>query len=189
MPVSVSRGPDGVSSLAAPPDFLQRVGDAEVRQDRLAGGREHDVLGLEIPMDDPVGVGVSQRRGDLERELNRRPGLQPPKPPEPIAERSRLDVGHGVEQPACGAAGIEQRQDVGVLEAGLGPDLALEALHAEGGAQGGVQNLERHAAPVAEVLGQVDGRAAAPAQLLLDQVVLGELRREEVLAFGGRCRI
>ena len=75
-----------------------------------------------------------------------------------------------------------------MLEAGLGADLPLESLHAQRGAQGGVQHLERHPAPVAEVLGQIHRRAAAPAQLLLDQVELGELRREEIVGDPGRRR-
>ncbi|MBA3894685.1 MAG: hypothetical protein H0X69_13535 [Gemmatimonadales bacterium] len=45
-----------------------------------------------------------------------------------------------------------------------------------------MEHLERNPAAVAEVRRQVDRRAAAPAELLLDQVMLGELRREKVLA-------
>jgi hypothetical protein len=78
---------------------------------------------------------------------------------------------------------------VRVLEAGLGADLALEPLDAERRAQGGVEHLERHPAAMPEVLGQVHRRTAAPAQRLLDQVVLGKLRREEVLAIGQRSGI
>ena len=76
-----------------------------------------------------------------------------------------------------------------MLQPRVGADLALEALHAERSAQRGVQHLERYPAAVPEVLGQVHGRAAPSAQLLLDQVVLGELRREEIVAVRGAAGI
>ena len=61
-----------------------------------------------------------------------------------------------------------------MLEPGLGADLPLEALDAERGAQLGVEHLERDAAAVAEVLGEVDGRGRAAADLPLDPVASGE---------------
>jgi hypothetical protein len=140
-------------------------------------------------MDDAEGMGVRECRGHLQRELPRRAGVEPADPPEPVAERAGLDVRHGVEEPARGASRIEQRQDVRVLEAGLRADLSLEALDAEGRAEGRVEHLERHPAAVPEVLGQVDRRAAAPAELVLHQVVIGKLRREEVLAIWRGSRI
>ncbi len=60
-------------------------------------------------------------------------------------------------------AGVVDRQDVGMLEAGGGADLAQEALGAEGGAQLGVEDLERDGAVVLEVVGEVDARHAAAA--------------------------
>ena len=59
-----------------------------------------------------------------------------------------------------------------MLEPGGEPDLALEAVGAEGGGELGVQHLQRDRAVVPEVVGQVDGRHAAAAELALDRVAV-----------------
>jgi hypothetical protein len=59
-----------------------------------------------------------------------------------------LDVRHGVEQPARRAAGVEQRQNVRMLQPRLGADLPLEPLDPERSAERRVQHLERDPAPV-----------------------------------------
>jgi hypothetical protein len=71
-----------------------------------------------------------------------------------------------------------------MLQAGLGSDLPLKPLHAQRRPQRRMQHLERDPPPVAEVLGQVHRGARPPAELLLDQVVVGQLRREAVLRVG-----
>ena len=137
-------------------------------------GLEEDVLRLDVAMDHAERVGVGERGGDLGEEL--RDGLHRELllPPEPVAERSPLDIGHGAEEPPCGTPGIEQGQDVWVLEPGLGADLAQEALDPERRAQLGVEHLERDASSVAEVLRQVHHRRRAPSDLPLDHVATGE---------------
>jgi hypothetical protein len=74
------------------------------------------------------------------------------------------------------------RQDVGMLQAGLGADLAEEALHAQRRAQLRVEHLEGDPAPMPEVLRQIHDRRRAPADLPLDQVppVEGPGERGEV---------
>ena len=61
-----------------------------------------------------------------------------------------------------------------MLEPGGELDLALEALGAEGGSQLGVEDLERDRAVVPEVLGEVDRGHAAPAELTLEPVAVGQ---------------
>ena len=64
-----------------------------------------------------------------------------------------------------------------------GLDLLHEALGAEHGGELGLQDLEGDLAVVLEVLGEVDRRHAALAELALDAVAIGEGGRE---AIGGR---
>ena len=79
--------------------------------------------------------------------------------------------------------GIEDREDVRVLEPGGEADLALEPVGAERGGQLGVQHLERDRAVVLEVLGQVDrGHAAAP-ELAVERVAVGQALPQSSLQF------
>jgi len=133
--------------------------------------REHDVFRLEIPMDDPERVGVAQGGGHLGCELDHRRRVERPR----FAQRAALDVRHGVVQVAGGDAGIEERKDVRVLEAGLGPDLALESLDSQRCTQGRVEHLECDPTAMPQVPGQVDGGAGPSAKLVLDQVAVGQL--------------
>src|SRR6185503_7329639 len=101
-----------------------------------------------------------------------------PLPAEPVPERAALHIRHGVEEPAAGLTRVEERQDVRMLQAGLGADLPLEPLHAEDFAQSGVQQLERDPPAVPQVAGEIDGGAGAASELTLDDVAAGQLGGE-----------
>jgi hypothetical protein len=93
-------------------------------------------------------------------------------PAEPIPEALALDVGHGEPQPTAGLAGIVDREDVGLLEAGGEPDLSKEALGAEAKSQLGVEHLEGDRPVVAEIAGQPDSSHAPAAELALERVAV-----------------
>ena len=129
-------------------------------------------------MDDPRAVGVLQRVGrfprDPERVLQRQLAL----PVQPTPERLPVDERHREPEEVRRAvlrshgAAVEDREDVGVLEAGGEADLALEAIGAEGGGDLGVEDLERDRAVVPQVLREIDrGHAPAP-ELPLERVSL-----------------
>src|ERR671934_55536 len=92
--------------------------------------------------------------------------LQAPFALEEAPEIDALDVAHGDEEDAARLVGVVDGDDVGVVEGGGDARLAQEAL-AEAlvlGQLGGEQ-LERHLASEAQVLGAVDdAHAAAPEQ-------------------------
>jgi hypothetical protein len=71
---------------------------------------------------------------------------------------------------AAGLAGVEDREDVGVLEPGGEVDLALEALGAEARRELGVEHLERDGTPVLEVAGEENRGHATASELALDRV-------------------
>jgi HEAT repeat protein len=98
-----------------------------------------------------------------------------------------FDVRHGVIEAAGGTAGIEERQDMRVLQPSLGADLPLETLHAERGPECRVEHLQRGPASVAEVLRQVDGGTRTSTELFLDQVVSGQLGRQAIVGGGRKC--
>ncbi len=135
---------------------------------------EHDVLGLDVAVDHPVLVGVLQRvghfLGDPHRVVNRELLL----PAEAVAEGFSLDEGHHVEDGALHLAGIEQRQDMRVLQIGRRLDLGQEPLGADHRGEFRPQHLERDLAVVLQVLGEVDSGHAAVAKLPLDGVAVGE---------------
>ena len=103
---------------------------------------EENVLRLDVAVDHSLLVGIVQRFRDLpsdpERLLQRELTLAL----EPLPQGLALDEGHDVEELTCGLAGVEQGQDVGVLELGGESDLAQEPLGAEHGGELGAEDLE-----------------------------------------------
>ncbi len=116
--------------------------DTEVRDQRVPFA-EQDVAGLDVAMDDALTVGVVKSLGHLggdrhclvDRELNLRF--------EPLPKGLALDVRHDVVEKAGRLAGVEQGQDVRMVQAGGDLDLAQEALRTEGGRQLRVKDLDR----------------------------------------------
>src|SRR5690606_8378760 len=70
--------------------------------------------------------------------------------------------------------GIQQRQDVRVLQPRRRADLGEKAFRPEGRAEVGVQHLDGHIALVLEIVGEVDGGHATSPKLALDAVAVGE---------------
>ena len=121
-------------------------------------------------MDDAAGMGMIQRARDFTGDSHRLLDPELDLDPQSIAQRSALDIRHHVPQPAIVGAGIEQRQDGGVVESGGEADLSEEALRAEDGGQLGMEHLESDGPTVPEVLGQIDGGHTAVAELAFDRV-------------------
>ncbi len=69
-------------------------------------------------------------------------------------------------------AGIEHREDVGMLEPGGEVDLAEKALGAHRGGELGVEHLDRDRPVVLEVAGEPDGGHAPAAELALERVAV-----------------
>jgi len=84
--------------------------EAEVHDEGLAGSREHDVLGLQVPVDDPLLVGARDRAHDPphdpERLLERHLAALDPRP-----ERPSLDERHDQEGALRDLSRVEERHE------------------------------------------------------------------------------
>jgi hypothetical protein len=157
------------------------AGDPEVRHQRVAL-REQHVFRLHVPVHQPLSVGVVQRLadfphqaeclGDRERALAR----------DPLAQRLAVHEGHDVERTGRrvpGGAGIEQGQDVRMLQPGQDLDLEQEPLRSLAGHDLGAEDLDGDGPVVLAVAAEVDGRHPAVPQLPLDAVAVAHARRLE----------
>src|SRR4029434_2381149 len=70
---------------------------------------------------------------------------------EPVAERFSPHLGEHVPEEAVAFAGVDQGEDVGVVELGGEPDLGQKPLPPEHSSQLGPQHLEGHFAIMLEV--------------------------------------
>jgi len=132
------------------------------------------VLRLDVAVDHPVPVGIVQRArhllGDPDRLRHRELLLAG----EPVAQGLPFDIGHDVEEGAVRLAGVEQGQDVGMLQIGRELDLGQEPLGPDHGGELGAEDLQGHPPGVADVLGQVDGGHSAGADFALQAVAVGQ---------------
>ena len=122
-------------------------------------------------------MGEGERIGRLARDPERVRHGELGLPAEPVAQALAPDEGHGEPEqgrrPGHGQlAGIEHREDVGMLEPGGEVDLAEEALGAQGGGELGVEHLDRDRPVVPEVAGEPDGGHAPAAELALERVAV-----------------
>ena len=129
---------------------------------------QQDVLRFDVAVDHAVLVGVLQRVGDFPRDLDGGVHGELLLAVQPIAQGFALDEGHHVEQEGIGDPGIEQRQDVRVLQVRGGLDLAQKPLGPDDRGQFRAQHLDRDLAMVLQILGEKDGGHAARAQLPLE---------------------
>ena len=113
----------------------QPAGQPEVHDDGFAAAVEHDVARLEVAMNDPLLMRLVQGEGDLADQLQHH-GDGPVGRRGPIVQRLALDVGHGQIGGVADGADVVDGADVGVVEGGSGPGLAVKALVQRGGVAG-----------------------------------------------------
>ncbi len=133
-----------------------------------------------------VGVCAGEGVDDFDQQPHRLVNGQLAFAREPLAERLAFHVRHDEEQSSSRLTGIEQRQDVRMLQLGGDLDLAEESRSADRRGEILAQHLERDVAFVLHVAREVYGGHAAVAQLAVYCVAVGEsLNEKETL--GGHC--
>ena len=161
--------PSGPSSSVSA--RLEAPRQAEVEHLHLACVAHDDVAGLDVAVDDALGVGRAERRRDLQRDVHdgRRRQL--------VARHVGLEVEpvhalHGDERPTLEAVDLVDRADVRVIQLRDGVGFALEAplgVRVVGGFLG--QELQGDFPGQTDVFGLVDDAHAASAELAGDAVV------------------
>ena len=127
-------------------------------------------------MDDAVVVGVVEGAGDLAKNADAFVDRELALAGEPRAQRLTLDVRHREIRNAPGVAGVQQRNDVRVLETRGEGDLALESLDGHAGRHLRREHLDDHAPAERCLLGHEDPGHPSPAQLTLDRVCAAQGR-------------
>ena len=143
-----------------------KTGDAEVRDLDAAVAQHHDVLRLDVAVDDAARMRVAQPFHNLCDEMQRLTPVQTPTPLHILLERDAVDELHD-DILRLAAADVVDRDDIRVREHCDSLRLVAEAA-AEVGVLGKValEHLDRHEAVQAVALGLVDnGHAAAADEL------------------------
>jgi hypothetical protein len=162
----------------------EQFGDAEVEEARGAVAGHEDVRGLQVPVDDHVGVRVAHGVGDRLEEGE--PGVEA-EPLEGAVETFALDMLHGeVGAPVVGEAPVEEARDRGVLELREQAALDAEPLAGLGGREVPREDLDRDGLVVQAVgaAGAVDD-AHPPRGDGLDDLVDAEAGAEERIGLVG----
>ena len=103
-------------------------GDAEVAELHLAERPDEQVLGLQVPVENPRGVSGAERPGHLDADVD---GLEPgerPRARATVGEGAGVEQLHGQPRVPVGHAGVEDGDHVGVpRQVAHDPALPLEA--------------------------------------------------------------
>ena len=168
---------------SVPACFPHSECNAEVRQHRLALV-EQNILRLQVPMNYPMLVGMLQRTRHLLRDRQGFVYAELLLPLQFLAERLTSDEGNDVPEEAVALAGVDEGEDVRMIEFGGEVDLGEKPSPAQHGGQLRAEHLERDVAVVLEVVGQVDRGHAALAELVVEPVAVlkggGQARRTQV---------
>ncbi len=165
-----------------------RAGDAEVHDPGPALAVDHDILRLEVPVNDSETMGLGQAFGGLARDGQRLADGQGPDAVEEALKVLPGNIFHGDEigPRFLLATEVVHTADVAVGDGPSETELAPEALDRVG-VRGnlGLKELQGKLFPDLGIEDLVDAAHAAPPQLLDDLIAAGEGRARGQLADGG----
>jgi len=149
-----------------------RHGDAEVRDHRSPRFPvQEDGVGLDVPVDDSLEMGITQGPCHLPQEADRLGSGEGAPLPDPVAEGPPFHMGHGEEDEALRFVHGVDGHDVGVGEAGRIPGLTEEAfLQARSSCHLRLERLQGHHAVQSDFPRQKDDAHPAPPQFPLQGI-------------------
>ena len=181
--------------LAARLERGSGAGEAEVHHLDVAGGVDHDVLGLDVEVDEALALpGVGERGGDAARHEERLLGGEAAGAADPGADGLALHQLHHEAEAAVAVEGVVDLDDAGVRHARGGARLGLEAVDVLVVlALLGVEDLDRDGAVQRDLAGAPDRRHSAAADELEGVESFDVGRLEAFVGHGvsrrcGRCR-
>ena len=186
----------GVGALAPRRELLR---EPEIGQVDVSGRvvREENVAGLDVAVDEPAGVGGVERGRDRCEQRKGPFGREHPLSCEELPQVGALDVAHRDVELAVNVVGLEDRDDVRVVEAREQLRLAQEALsEAIVLRQVRSEQLERHPAFEAQVQRSVHVGHPTTAEERLDPVAsevgadpdVGCVHVAQIVAHGSSAR-
>jgi hypothetical protein len=152
---------------------INGVSDSEVSHHSFAGFQQ-DVLGLEIAVNDPVLVRTRQRGEDMLRDADGFTQGQLPLTGESLPERLALDIGHRIPELARSFTGIEQGNNVRMLQASDNPDFLNKTFSTQDVGQVAPKNLEGYQSIMLQVVREIDRGHATPAELPFEHVPISD---------------
>jgi hypothetical protein len=144
--------------------------------------RDHDVVRLDVAVDDALGVAVLERLGDLDGDLHDLAEGRAPAPE--LVQVGALDQGHHEEQRPLVASQVVERDDRGVVHLRDHLRLPLEALLGLGAQQRGRDQLDRDVTVEQRVARPVDDPHSAAAELGCDLVAVGQPAADHLASSG-----
>src|SRR5690606_16297650 len=178
-----TEGEAGLGDRVARACLIHGPGNAEVRHHGLAVAQE-DVGRLDVTVHDAMAMGIGERGGHLPRDAERffdgKRALARKPVPQAFARKPRHHVIGEIGVPLAGGydAGIEERDDVGMVQLGGKPDLAQKAVRADHRGDFRTQHLDGDRPVVAAVVREEDEGLAALADPSLHDVSIGQGRLE-----------
>ena len=169
----------------------ERLGEAEVGQVRRAGRVEHDVLRLQVAVDDALLVRRREPLADLTEQREEPRQRKAPLALEHALEVLALDVLHRQVPDPVVLAEVVDAKDVPVRDAAGELDLPLEALEDLAVLRDlGTDELEGHVAVELQIADLVHGSHATPAEELHDPVPVSDLEplgKSRLAGMGGQA--
>ena len=102
-------------------------GDTEIRHLNAAVGKQHDILRLDVAVDNPLGMGMHEGAEDLGGEMHRFLDADHPLLLDIILERNAVDIFHDDVLERGAVTHVEDLDDVRVIEQGDRAGLVAEA--------------------------------------------------------------
>jgi hypothetical protein len=150
-------------------------GETEIHHFEVLAGHDHEVAGLDVPVNDPGLMGIFQRQESLRGEFDDLVERQEGSASAEMIQESAFRIFHGNVQDASIFKDVKDRHDVGVEKLPGGAGLAEESGPAlldllRAGALRGSDGLERNPPPDLGVVGQIHHAHGTPAHHLLDLI-------------------